>query len=307
MIRQRAADVLAGDVSARVDRLPTIGLTRSQLLESVGRDRLARLSAQFRRRGTPNQLLNIARYGSVIADVACASDDQDRLAILREGAQFNLAVALFDTAFDDFADLRPHMASILNGRRIRERLMDLSCAALRSQEPMLEDLVSLCDSVVLSIGQRLRQYPAHLSFLADLLDRMYASEVDPQADRRDAKTLPIVFLGTLSKPVPQSRKYHLLLALAQWISRMDDWQDIGRDVIACQANQFVYSRDGRSWHWFPYMVRVGRLVLLGESSRDAIANSLTDELRRVLKSAELAGGDTAAKTRVLAMTVFGLP
>jgi hypothetical protein len=249
--------------------------------------------------------VNIARLGSAIADIASPSTTRHRQLILREAALFNLAVALYDTAFDDAPTLRSELADVLSVSRVRDRLEGFSVKALRSEHPRLGDLVSLVESVVSSIRWRYRATPRHLSYLGDLIDKMYSSEVTPHADRRDAKILPIVFIGALSDEGAEHSHLRLFVALGKWLSLMDDWQDMGRDMVALRANQFIIPRDGQPGLLLRYATQGLRLVL-DANAPEATRNQLTDALRDLLLAADLAGDEKAGKTRGFATTILGL-
>ena len=304
LVRQRSAELLSHG-NGTLWSSP-IGLSRAQLAGVIGNDRLSRLSSQFHNRGSRQHLLNIAWYGSVIADVSCGVSDPNRECILREGALFNLAVALYDTTVEEFAHLRPELIAGFDGHRIRDRLEGRTISPLTSAQPALGDLMFLCDSLLSSVRLRLQSTPARLSYLAGLLERMYTSEVTKQGDRRDAKMLPIVFICALGEDVLANTRLQFPTALARWLSLMDDWQDLGRDVWARRANQFVLPQDGLSWHLVPYGIRALHLVFGGRSSRNRTADLLLSSLNDLVVSAEQVGADTAFKTRAFALMLLDL-
>lgn len=162
-------------------------------------------------------------------------------------------MAVFDTVVDDEQDAFPELATALHPDRLADRL------AIRGDEGRVactdaraEFVVALFDRSLRSVATRLGDELVAREGLHDLLRRLYDSEVGISDDPSAAKTLPVVFIGSLASRDPQIDELYARLAL--FLCLYDDWQDVESDRRSGRFNAF--SRVGE-----PGVVRAFEAVL----------------------------------------------
>lgn len=100
-----------------------LGLTESQVAQLARAYRFAELAQHFPSRGDVQHLCKVAWYGSAVADIAVARAAPERELALRDGALFNVGIALFDTIVDDQPDGLAGAQEALYPAALRQRLM----------------------------------------------------------------------------------------------------------------------------------------------------------------------------------------
>ncbi len=160
---------------------------------------------------------------------------------MQEAANFNLAVALFDSVVDQAPSHRTALANALTPRQMRRRLDAPGdpATAVHTREPVLVPVVGLFDEVLTSAGARYAGDPAGRRYLGDLLDAMYRSELGLSRDPFDAKRLPVVFIGALAGARAKSSRATLFDALADFFWLWDDWLDLTEDLARVAPNAFL--------------------------------------------------------------------
>ena len=194
------------------------------------------LARHFPTRGNSSALKRIARFGSQLIAIACAAAGLgSEFPLLVEGALFNLGVALFDTVVDDQPSRLPAVTAALNPRRIRDHLL-LGVPLPASADAAVELIVRLFRALFESIRNRV---PAtRLPALAASLTKMYQAEVDDPAAALDAKILPTAFFGELVGD-DDGRGVAVMKRLGVFVALLDDWQDLGSDIVARRPNSFL--------------------------------------------------------------------
>jgi hypothetical protein len=279
--------VLAG---VRLGEDRPLGLDGEQLdLLAVEHDfaELARLSPE---RGDAARLREIAWFGSAVADIASSGDD----AVLRTGGLFNLAVALVDSVVDHRRDDRlASLAVALAPSALRSRL--LLGRPLDSNGPGGE-IVALMDRVLRDVAERWRHDPSLLAEADALLTRMYVSEMRPGVSRRDAKLLPLTFVGVVSDRARRPVVRETVAGIGLFAALLDDWQDLADDLMAGRANTFLHERD-LTPATGPARALTGiRLIARPRRASAGIAVQLRTALLSTVDAAHRAGGEVEAKT-----------
>jgi hypothetical protein len=204
-----------------------------------------------------------ARLAGLTPSLPAAADES----ILIDAAAFNLAVALFDTVVDEMPRALPPLAEALRPVVLRQWLEHPE-----SGDPpriQLEDetavVVHLFAYVLKSAGRRYRDDPVTLAALGDLLRRMYESETGVSSQPALAKTLPIVWIGSLTGVRSGSEADRMFHRLAHFIARWDDAQDLHDDWVHGRYNAYLaISRD----RWSPVggaLIGSSRLVFARRS------------------------------------------
>ena len=170
-------------------------------------------------RGDGSRLLEIASWGAVIAGLTTPVCPNHRAQVAREAALFNVGVAVFDSAVEEMPALRAGLARALDPRRLRARLADPDGMAtqLTGRSPQEFDLVRLFDVVLCNAGRRWAGDRTQLGYLADLLERMFLSEMGISRDFLAAKRLPVVFIGALGHPISDHRAASFYDALGRFV------------------------------------------------------------------------------------------
>jgi hypothetical protein len=240
-------------------------------------------------RGNRDRLLEIAWFGSAVADVAASSEDPFGEQVLRDGALFNVAISLVDSVLDDASDPRSRaLTHFLAPMHLRRRLIGEPIASSDDVRP----IVRLFDDALGSIGQRWRHRVAVIDDADFLLSRMYKSEMVPTASRLDAKRLPFAFVGLVSDGTQRLEVLEVSERLGAFVALLDDWQDLGDDLIAGRANVFLDDRDLSLATLRPRIAGSARRRSLAE-----VATRLRTALDDTLVAADRAGSRVALKTR----------
>lgn len=280
----------------------SLGLAQRELRDLFGDRQLEDLARAFPWRGDPRRLRQIAWWGSALGDIATA--DRRPAAgrcVLREAACFNLAIALFDSVVDECSEHVPTLVRELDPVRIKTRLQAPRRveSALRCDDPALRLLVELFDAVFASIGRRLARDGRRLDHLIAVLEAMLRSELGLSRNPFEAKTLPIVFIGSLpGGPTPGGRDA-LFDALARFLWMWDDWIDIVDDMRGLRANAFLGECRLPASSAVGYMARsLGRLAG-GRRSYVQLAEGLREALDLSLQASRECGHSFHTKTVAL--------
>ena len=276
-----------------------IGLDDSDLNALLVGGWLRDLAKAVPERGDEKRLLEIARWGSVLGDLAVPTSSPQRDAVLREAALFNLGVALFDTYVDESLAQLPVLATALAPSKLEKRLFDPKNkrAHLSRHYPAVSPVVALFDHVLSSVGSRRRTAPEYLAGLISMLDCMYRSELGLSKDPFVAKRLPVLFVGHLGAEPMNFQPHGMFDSLAQFLQYFDDWQDLADDLVKFAPNAFIsrYNTKG-ILHVASYLSGgVGRLILGGIGHRQ-LAYALNSMMLRTLHVSNNLGGDIPEKT-----------
>lgn len=300
--RARILGRLLADVRLTTALGTKLGMEMPELRALADQLELERIAREVPARGDVERLIQIAWYGSAFADIACPGEHPHRAAALRDGALFNLGIALVDSIVDDRRDARRDvLARALSPFSLRARLAE---GTPLDAPAGVQAIVRLFDEMLRSTAERWRGDQLVMARAGAMLSRMYDSEMLPRASRLDAKTLPTPFIALVSDHDRRESVARAAERLGQLVAMLDDWQDLGDDLIHGRANMFVHDRDlARS----TARVRVSasaRRVLAFRASVDEIAGRLRRALDGTLASADAAGFEVAAKTRVLLRTLL---
>lgn len=274
------------------DREGKLALTAAQL-ERVLPGREARLLAGATSgvRGDPERLRRIAWWGTALAGLPGTATGTARV----EAGRFNLAFALFDSVVDDTPRRVAPLAGALAPDRLRARLAEPDRAAdvLSSELRELEPLIRLFDTALTATGRRLRGQPSRLDQLGDLLAAMFWSELRVTPDPFLAKTLPVVFIGSLVDRHPSTAR--LFRALARFLWLWDDWLDLAADLRRLRPNAFL-GAGGSSAARTTACARGAARLVAGSRAHGRIADRLEYALASTLDAARLAGDGTYRRT-----------
>lgn len=278
------------------------GLSADRLQRLAAQGRFSDLGEAFPTRGGTGRIGLIAWFGSLVADIGCAPTFRHRDLVLREGALFNLAVALFDTIIDDQPSRRRAAAEALRP--------EVLIAVLRGGVPLpnhgdtaLNSLVGLFNSTLLSTHRRLCRSPGTLSELGELLSRMYRSELGIDRDRFAAKILPVVYIGRLGDLADSPAVRDLYTRLSKFIALWDDWNDLADDILAGRPNWFA--GDGSGWS-IRNVARPSWRVLGGRFSHAQIARTLRVVMEDTVTESRSAPNFSGAVTLFLLRVLLGL-
>jgi hypothetical protein len=288
--------------TTETDEARPLGLLTTELVQISDQHYFKQLTSDFSSRGDEERIKEIAWFGSVIGDIFCPVQFGNKDAILKEAAIFNVAIAFFDTVVDDLGeDQLKMLANAVTPYHMFQRIknprgMDY---ALQSEDQSLDRILKLFDFVLVGIGNRFNNDRIRRDHLFELLAVMYKSEITSVGNKIKAKRLPIVFMGLLSGQTLNPKADLLLNELGRLLSLLDDWQDLGMDILNGKANGFVYHREGRGFFILPYrlfaLFRIAGFYL----SYLSIAWVLSRSLAKVMTLAEQAGPEFNVKTNRL--------
>ncbi|HEV7653532.1 MAG TPA: hypothetical protein VGP36_02190 [Mycobacteriales bacterium] len=245
-------------------------------------------------RGDAGRLCEIAWFGSAVADIASSGDGSANLRALRTGGLFNVAVALVDSVVDRRRDGRAGGLTVaLAPPALRDRL--LVERPLDTEGPGGE-IVALMDVVLRDVAERWRHDPQMLAEAHELLTRMYISEMRPGVSRRDAKLLPLTFVGVVSDHARRPAVRETVQGISRFAGLLDDWQDLGDDLVAGRANAFLHERDLAPATSAPRALTGARLIARPRKASSGIAGQVRAALLTTVEAARRAGGDVEAKT-----------
>ncbi|TIS80344.1 MAG: hypothetical protein E5W94_01465 [Mesorhizobium sp.] len=187
----------------------------------------------------PQRAPLVARWGARLAGLGSATPTDQ--AVLVEGAAFNLAVALFDTVVDETPERIAPLAAALHPDRLRACLVAGSPDTLDVTDVDADAhlVVRLFASVLASAGRRFAADHDGIAELAELLRRMYESELGQAPLASLAKTLPIVWIGRLAGAGSGTALGAMYDALADFIARWDDAQDLADDWRRGRFNHYL--------------------------------------------------------------------
>ncbi len=247
------------------------------------------LAGHFRPFGGPLELREIAWWGSALADIACAaggkrSDEE----LLRDAALFHLGVALFDDVIDTQPERSDRLAEALHPGRLGPKLENPTDThhALRSPDAVLNLIAALFDGALEGIGRRLAHDREWRRALLQMLQSMYASELQLAGDPQTAKTLPFAFVGHLAVR-PGDGADALLQNLSIFLGLWDDWLDLVADVWFAEPNAFLDPRSRQGWRGRLRGTAKGLGLLMAGGTRGSTAGRrLTLALRATLDAAK---------------------
>jgi hypothetical protein len=280
------------------ERVP-LGFDEVQLERLAARhdfDRLARLIPD---RGDAHRLREIAWFGSAVADIASSGTGAARAnlvahdAAIESGALFNLAVALVDSVVDGHRDERAaNLRASLAPEALRSRLVN---GAALNTDGAAGAVIAVFDAVLADVRERWHDDLRLLAAAAALLRRMYVSEMQPGASRRDAKMLPLVFIGLVSDPVGRPAVQATVEGIGALAALLDDWQDLGDDICAGRGNVFVHERDVSRTTGAGRALTGVRLVARPRRTCGVVAGEIRAALDATLDAARRTSSDVEAK------------
>jgi hypothetical protein len=278
-----------------------VGLSADGLQRLAAEWQFGSFGDAFPTRSGADRLSRIAWFGAVLADISCSPACDERDQVLREGALFNLAVALFDTVADDQPSRLAATAKALQPELLMLVLRDGVRLPSRN-DAAVDLLVDLFNDVLRSMNRRLRHSPVMIDRLGGLLDQMYRSELGVDHDRLAAKFLPTVFIGLLGDRRSSAAIGSLHLKLSRFIAMWDDWQDLADDVIRRRANLFAY--DGYGWS-ISNVVRLGWRLIGGRVSHAQIATALRAVIDETVRASYSVPQDARVATLYLLRFLLG--
>ncbi|WP_239405179.1 hypothetical protein [Frankia sp. Cj3] len=271
-----------------------LGLDESALHTLAYEFHFDALASAIPTRGDRARLVEIAWFGSAVADIASAGADAWHDGALRDGALFNLGVALVDSVLDDRHDAR---ARALAARLAPEQLRGCLLGQSRLDGPgPIREIGAVFHAALRGIGERWRHDRSVLTQIETLLIRMYRSEMTRAASRADAKRLPVAFIGVVSDHGYRLLVHETVDRLGCFVALLDDWQDLGDDLMTGRANLFVHDRDLGARTAAARLLSCSRLLVRHRRSIDQIGRRLRDALDVTLLAAELAGREVELKT-----------
>ena len=275
-----------------------LGLSEQEVRLLCHEHRLDSLMTRF---GLAGGLEECCWWGSALCDIGLSARGRSRdVALLREGASFHLAFQLFDVVVDGFPRHTATLAEGLRPAALKMRVLNPNDEAyrLRCADEATAPVVALFDDAIASIGRRLHAQPKRAFRSLRMLERMYQSELRISPDPYAAKTLPVVFLGTLADSEESGRASHrLFFHLARFLSLWDDWVDLEEDMLRAAPNQFLGHPDRtRTLGRARYVGRCVARVAVGRVLHREIERRLTSPLRKALTAAEDLNALTFTKT-----------
>jgi hypothetical protein len=230
----------------------------------------------------PGRVRQVGLWGARLASLApCASPSA-----LVEAAAFNLAVAMFDTIVDERRRKLLPLAAALRPELL-ERCIEQADPTVLGDLPDadLAIIVRLFGHALAGAGRRHRDDPAARAGLASLLRDMYESETGISKRPWLAKTLPVVWIGRLAGASEGSPEAAMFDALASFIARWDDAQDLRHDWLHGRYN--VYLDRARTASSFD-LIRIPRLPFGGRLAAE-VADDLQQSLHAALNAASACG------------------
>jgi hypothetical protein len=228
-------------LKSRIDRpeiaLPDVfqlGLSVQAILRISHEFAFPSLAERLPQRGSAAGLRVTAWKGSILADIACPEVEPLRRTILSDGALFNVAVALFDTAIETSLSA-PALVDLLRPSALQAKLTD---GPDLIGDSAWQPLVALFDGVLSNVCRRFPDL-AERRVLAGMLRDMYESELERNDDPFKSKTLPIQFIGRIADTHRRPETEVVVLAMAALFALVDDACDVDEDAIAGSPNFFL--------------------------------------------------------------------
>ena len=297
--RLRILEKLAHFIPAETCHNLTIGLSHSELYALSEYWRMNEIPQHFSSRGNTDVLCQIAWCGSALGDIACADDKHTDSALLKEAALFNLGIALFDTIAEEYPKKIIFLARALEPVRMKNRLLHPTSPefSISCTQPELNLIARLFDAVLSSVGLRLFNDKAHLVYLADLLKKMYESELRISNDPYLAKTLPIVFIGGLANHLHKHSIQMLFDNIAFFLCYWDDWLDLATDMFHMAPNVFLGKPVlSQPIQIIAYLYRCAMRVFGGSSLHKQFIGALEQPLKSALEISSKINNVTYEKT-----------
>jgi len=273
-----------------------VGLPDSELDALCKEFQLADLTPGL---GLSGGLVECGWWGSALGDIALSTGARPGgRSVLREAALFHLGFQLFDIVVDNVPAHTRALAGALRPDFLRARLVRPldDASALHSDDHTASLIVRLFDAAISSAGQRLHADSPHADYIAELLQRMYTSELRTSPDPFDAKRLPVVFVGALAIHPSNGRASELFVHLSQFLSLWDDWADLAEDMLRGAPNAFLSSmHESRPRRALAYAGRSVLRVTSGRAGHGGIVARLREPLDASLALARQLGPDSHDK------------